>query len=414
MSDTPLTDSAERFMYSDRAQPVGFISSQLGRALERELNVARLALKTGATYSENALFDGGEKHAQASAETAGIEDLGVLGQNSAPAPENVLTANREGAGNDVPANQTADAVPAPVRAAAPVGPAMAPEGEAAKRRASPENAGDFVEYEPGEVLFNKGDPANHMAVITAGSVEIFAPEHDRRIAVIGKGNCFGEQAILNGGVRGASVRAIEKVTCLEIKTENLRVLLSADTGLLMPAVEALLLQLCMANGIARVVQTPGAQRAFEVISKSRLSSVQGRKVLNHALANTDGHGLSSDQLLFLKLQSSEKLHESLFSAGQQLGCAGEAHSGLAHVITEGEVDAVKGEMSVRLGIGSVIGVAEGFGDSPLLMTYTAVDSVTALILPMDQVLRGFERANPGIRAVVRYTSARIIELAGAL
>ena len=65
---------------------------------------------------------------------------------------------------------------------------------------------------------------------------------------------------------------------------------------------------------------------------------------------------------------------------------------------------------MRLGVGCVIGVAEGFANSPLLMSYAAVENVTALILPMDQVLRGFDHANPGIRAISRYTAARVIEL----
>jgi hypothetical protein len=33
---------------------------------------------------------------------------------------------------------------------------------------------------------------------------------------------------------------------------------------------------------------------------------------------------------------------------------------------------------------------------------------------MDQVLRGLQRTNPGIKAIVRYTAARIIDLEKAL
>ena len=83
---------------------------------------------------------------------------------------------------------------------------------------------------------------------------------------------------------------------------------------------------------------------------------------------------------------------------------------MGFVILDGHVDAVKGDLSVRLGVGSVIGVAEGFVNSPLLMSYAAVENVTALILPMDQVLRGFDNANAGIKAISRYTAARVIEL----
>jgi CRP-like cAMP-binding protein len=253
-----------------------------------------------------------------------------------------------------------------------------------------------------------------MAVIVDGSVEIFDPEHDRSIAIIGKGSFFGEQAILQGGVRAASVRAVDHVTCLEIKTEKLRSLLSEDSGLLMPSIEALLLQLCMANGITRAAEKPADERRFAVISESRISGVEVRKLLNEAYADENRNGFSSDQMLYLKLHASNKLHTVPFSDGQKLGVLGGEHPGAAYVVIEGEVEAEKDNYRVRLGLGSVIGLAEGFSNIPLCMTFSAIGHVTALILPMDQVLRGLQRTNPGIKAIVRYTAARIIDLEKSL
>ena len=60
-------------------------------------------------------------------------------------------------------------------------------------------------YEPGQVLFNKGDKADHLAIILEGEVEIFDPADNKTIAVLGHGASFGEQAILEGGVRGVAV-----------------------------------------------------------------------------------------------------------------------------------------------------------------------------------------------------------------
>ena len=419
MSDTPVTDVAERFMYSGPGKSFGFISSELGRKLERDLNAVRLALKTAGPGPGKAVLDGGRPPEGASDTQAVVNAKTPPVGSTAPAQSKVVASDRKEpgsaspstAGRAIPAVQAGAVSPATsvASAAGVAGAASA----APTQRASPEDAGDFVDYAPGDVLFHKGEPANHMAVIIGGSVEIFDPEHNRQIAVIGKGNFFGEQAILRGGVRGASVRALDTVTCLEIKTENLRTLLSADGGVLMPGIEALLLQLGVVNGIVRVVKTPGAERVFEVIDHLKLTAVQGRKALSHAF-DKEEHGLSSDQMLFLKLQSSEKLQTSLFSPGQQLGSVGEAQTGLGFVILDGHVDAVKGDLSVRLGVGSVIGVAEGFANSPLLMSYAAVENVTALILPMDQVLRGFDNANAGIKAISRYTAARVIELEQSL
>ncbi len=363
----------------------------------------------------------GERSPEAASDAQAVVDGKTPSvESAAPAQSKAVASDRNELGGGGSASPITAGRAIPVVQAAAVSPATGVASVASVAsvaptpHASPEDAGYLVEYAPGDVLFHKGEPANHMAVIIGGSVEIFDPEHNRQIAVIGKGNFFGEQAILRGGVRGASVRALDKVSCLEIKTENLRTLLSADGGFLMPGIEALLLQLGMVNGVARVVQTPGAERVFEVIDHLKLTAVQGRKVLSHAFANEDEHGLSSDQMLFLKLQSSEKLQRSLFSPGQQLGRIGEEQSGFGFMILEGQVEAIKGDLSVRLGMGSVIGVAEGFANCPLLMSYAAVDNVTALILPMDQVLRGFDSANAGIRAISRYTAARVIELEQSL
>lgn len=391
VSATPQTDSAERFIYDARGEPFGFIPSALGRSLECALNAALLAWKNGDPYQEpadpagNTLSVGGAGKTLPQDTNAGLHESGFSGNNSG-VPEGVTVKNHPG-------------------------------GTAAhehKRKAAPDGAGDFVDYAAGDLLFSKGDPANHMAVIVEGAVEIFDPEHDRRIAVIGKGSFFGEQAILQGGVRAASVRAVDHVTCLEIKTEKLRGLLAEDGGLLMPSIEALLLQLCMANGIARAVNKPAEERRFSVISESRVSGVEVRKLLNEAYADKNRNGFSSDQMLYLKLHASNKLHTVPFSAGQRLGSAGEEHPGAAYVVIEGEVDAEKENFSVRLGLGSVIGLAEGFSNSPLCLTFSAVGHVTALILPMDQVLRVLQRTNPGIKAIVRYTAARIIDIEKSL
>ena len=176
----------------------------------------------------------------------------------------------------------------------------------------------------------------------------------------------------------ASVRAVDHVTCLEIKTEKLRSLLSEDSGLLMPSIEALLLQLCMANGITRAAEKPADERRFAVISESRISGVEVRKLLNEAYADENRNGFSSDQMLYLKLHASNKLHTVPFSDGQKLGVLGGEHPGAAYVVIEGEVEAEKDNYRVRLGLGSVIGLAEGFSNIPLCMTFSADRKSTRL------------------------------------
>ena len=96
-------------------------------------------------------------------------------------------------------------------------------------------------------IFNKGDPADKFFVVESGEVEIFDPDTHTPIARLTEGDAFGEQAILVGGVRGASAKAVSDVACIEITTAKLRDMLMHEEGLLRPTVEALLLQLSLHN-----------------------------------------------------------------------------------------------------------------------------------------------------------------------
>ena len=281
-----------------------------------------------------------------------------------------------------------------------------------RRRAAPDSGGGFVEYARGEVIFQKDDAARHLSIVLEGSVEIFDPEDGRTIAVLGKGASFGEFAILEGGVRNASARAATDATCLEIDTEPLRALLEADPGMLLPAIEGLLLQLCMANHLSRFVLAAEAERVFEVAGHEILTTTQGERKLGDAYARSesDRHGLNSEQLTFLKLQASRKLSSGVFDAGQKLTSQSGDHLGSAFVILKGEVEGTSNGRRYRLGTGGVVGLAEGLSDAPFAWTLSALNHVTVLVLPISKILRGLERANPGIKGIVRYTSTRILEL----
>ena len=98
-------------------------------------------------------------------------------------------------------------------------------------------------------IFNKGDLADKFYIIESGSIEIFDPDANQVIAKLEEGDAFGEQAILLGGIRGASAKATTDSVCMEISTIKLRDMLNIEESLLRPTIEALLLQLTMHNEI---------------------------------------------------------------------------------------------------------------------------------------------------------------------
>lgn len=374
---TPRVDAAERFMRSPHRPPFGFVPSEVARQLETELHLALEVI-----------------HGRAS-----LEDL-ERHQSAAGSPVQVAAAPRKKA----PLASRAPVQASPERSTEPAGAARP------RQKVSAEGAGEKNIYQPGQVLFNKGDKADHLAIIFEGQVEIFDPADNKTIATLGAGASFGEQAILEGGVRGASARAKDQVTCLEISTAPLRAILKSDPGILTPIVETLLLQLNMVNKLSKLDKSEDEIYSYEVLSQSRMSTMQLQNLLTEIYNTGDTKGLSSEGLMFLKLQASDKLKTSAQTAGERLASAGEDNFASAYIVVEGHVDAESALFRYSLGPGSVLGLAEGLTDAALTWTLTAQDHVTVMEIPIDKALRGLEHANPGIRGIVRYTADRILDL----
>jgi CRP-like cAMP-binding protein len=103
-------------------------------------------------------------------------------------------------------------------------------------------------YPAQALLFQKGEPADFFFLLKEGQVELFSPgDPEIQIALLGPGDSFGEQAILFGGVRSLSARALAPVVCVKMQADALRELLEGQPGILKPVIESLLLQLYMQN-----------------------------------------------------------------------------------------------------------------------------------------------------------------------
>lgn len=86
-----------------------------------------------------------------------------------------------------------------------------------------------VELSQGEYLFRRGDVGSEMYVIREGKIEIINPEIDAEpIAVLGKGDFFGEMAILEGAARTASARAAVDAELVRIDEATFGRLLRRD------------------------------------------------------------------------------------------------------------------------------------------------------------------------------------------
>ena len=76
-----------------------------------------------------------------------------------------------------------------------------------------------MHFEPGQMIFSRGDPAREMYLVVEGKVRLSILTSDGRelsFAHAGPGNIFGEIATLDGGERTASATAINRVQAMTL------------------------------------------------------------------------------------------------------------------------------------------------------------------------------------------------------
>lgn len=96
-------------------------------------------------------------------------------------------------------------------------------------------------YNDGDIIVRQGETGDCMFEIQEGRVEIIGQKQgqDVRLAVLGKGDFFGEMAIFEREVRSATVRALGNVRALTIDKKTLLRRISEDPTLAFRILEKL-------------------------------------------------------------------------------------------------------------------------------------------------------------------------------
>ncbi len=89
------------------------------------------------------------------------------------------------------------------------------------------------EYQDGYIIVREGDTGHCMYEIQEGTVEVIGEKDGKevKLALLGKGDFFGEMAIFERELRSASVRASGKVLALTVDKKTLLTRISADPTL---------------------------------------------------------------------------------------------------------------------------------------------------------------------------------------
>ena len=89
---------------------------------------------------------------------------------------------------------------------------------------------------PGDFVLKESESGDYLYVVLDGSVEIFTLDDDGKITMLaehGRGNYFGEQALLPGGSgkRNAYVRSNNEVKLIQVPKEYFRLVINRDSVL---------------------------------------------------------------------------------------------------------------------------------------------------------------------------------------
>ena len=105
-------------------------------------------------------------------------------------------------------------------------------------------------YRKGSSIFFEGDPGEAMFIIKEGAVKIYKLSPDgkeKTLAIISRGDCFGEMSLLDGLPRSAAAQALEDSRLLMLPREDFLELVASDPGVALKIIQVLAARLRAAD-----------------------------------------------------------------------------------------------------------------------------------------------------------------------
>ncbi|RJP87112.1 MAG: DUF4388 domain-containing protein [Desulfobacteraceae bacterium] len=141
------------------------------------------------------------------------------------------------------------------------------------------------EFKTGQIVLRKGDRGEKLFIVLSGSVEIIG-DYGTPIAVLGKGEIFGEMSLLTGNPVSTKVRVLEDTKAMYISASHFRMIINRYSPLQMYFARLLVQRLAKSN-IERSKQVSSGMAGSlseitttELLQALNLSQKTGALILN--------------------------------------------------------------------------------------------------------------------------------------
>ncbi|OMJ95133.1 hypothetical protein SteCoe_1499 [Stentor coeruleus] len=125
-----------------------------------------------------------------------------------------------------------------------------------------------LKYSVGQKIVNEGDPGELLYIIKEGNVS--CTQRSKEIRKMTKGDYFGEQALLYGSVRTATITALDDVLCVALSREEL--------------------SSCLGASLQQIIYKNSVLMAFEKSELlNKLDKIQTENVINHMEIQSYNH-----------------------------------------------------------------------------------------------------------------------------
>ena len=102
------------------------------------------------------------------------------------------------------------------------------------------------DFKPGQIILRKGDRGEKLFIILSGGVEIIG-DYGTSIAILGKGEIFGEMSLLTGNPVSTKVRVLEDTKAMYISASHFRMIINRYSPLQMYFARLLVQRLAKSN-----------------------------------------------------------------------------------------------------------------------------------------------------------------------